>query len=366
MADDRNETIKMVTKYEQIEHLIRSKIASGQIKSGERISSEYELAAELGVHRFTVNKAISNLVRAGMLYRIQGKGTFVAMPKEGVASNNIGVVYGGPADSLFKTWFGGAVTQGIYQASKRSVIFFGSPQSSARRGPEVSDEELAKVDGVLAFEIFNDEYIEKLAARKALVIVDYISDRLKNPAVVFDNVAATKKSTKRLIELGHVRIACVGEDPKRGREHTDPAWQDRIKGWKEAMEGAGYSTDGLFAPLPGRGDPGTTAAEEILSWKKPPTAVVITSDTTAARMMKMFQERGIEVPQQMSIVGFGDEEVCQLVTPALTSSGLDMNEMGVKAVRLLERLIDGEKLDGVVEMVETYYVERESIGPPPK
>ncbi|MBN1809235.1 MAG: GntR family transcriptional regulator [Planctomycetes bacterium] len=365
MDGNKDDAIRMVTKYEQIEQLIKNRIRNGEYKPGDRISSEYELADELGVHRFTVNKAISNLVRTELLYRVQGKGTFVSIPREREASNCIGVVYGGPREALFQTGFGAAVMQGIYDGAERNIMFFDTDIVSTTRGPELSDAELDKVDGVLAFEIFNDEYIERLAARKPLVSVDYWAEGQKAPAVIFDNIGATKKAARNLLSLGHRRIACVSEDP--GRVYTDPAWQDRTRGWREAMEEAGLTTDGLFEGLPARsGDLGVGAAENILKWDVPPTAVMVMSDHAAAHLMKVVAAHGVRVPEDMSVVGFGDEDVCKVVTPGLSSIGLDVNEMGVKAAKLLERTIHGQVPAGEVEKVETYYVERESVGPPPK
>ncbi|HHN47155.1 MAG TPA: GntR family transcriptional regulator [Planctomycetes bacterium] len=362
-SQDRANSIRMVTKYEQIEHMIRSKIVSGELKTGERIESEYELAEKLGVHRFTVNKAISNLVRAGLLYREQGKGTFVAAQRHDGTTNCLGVVFGGPTEALFRTGFGTAVIQGIYQAAERSILFFGSNQSSARVGPDISDEELARVDGLLAFEIFNDEYISKLAARRPLVMVDYSSRKLQLPSVIFDNVGGVKRAAQKLIEAGHRRIACVGEDPRK--EHTDPAWLDRTRGWEAAMDEAGLESRGLFIPIQSRnGEMGIDAAHRLLKMNDRPTAAIAATDSIAAHMMKVFQGEGMEMPRDMSIVGFGNEEVCEVLTPTLSSIGMDMQDMGVKAVNLLERMLKGEDAASTTEIVKTYLIERESVAPP--
>ena len=70
-----------VPLYQQIKELIRSSIMSGELKPGEKISSELELIDKYGVSRVTIRNSISELVNEGYLIKKQGKGTFVSRPK---------------------------------------------------------------------------------------------------------------------------------------------------------------------------------------------------------------------------------------------------------------------------------------------
>ena len=67
--------------YHQLKEYLRSQVDDGVLKPGDAVPSERELCARHGISRMTVSKAISTLVNAGVLYREQGKGTFVALPK---------------------------------------------------------------------------------------------------------------------------------------------------------------------------------------------------------------------------------------------------------------------------------------------
>ncbi|MFA7185204.1 MAG: GntR family transcriptional regulator, partial [Victivallales bacterium] len=69
--------IETLSKSAQIEEMIKEKILSGELKPDDQLPSEVSIAAELGTHRLTVNKAVSSLVRDGLLYRKHGRGTFV-------------------------------------------------------------------------------------------------------------------------------------------------------------------------------------------------------------------------------------------------------------------------------------------------
>lgn len=70
-----------VPLYLQLSSALIAQIGSGELKPGDRIPSERELAAELGVSRITARQAIDMLLRNGLVYREQGRGTFVAEPK---------------------------------------------------------------------------------------------------------------------------------------------------------------------------------------------------------------------------------------------------------------------------------------------
>lgn len=83
---DKNSTVPIHT---QLSSIIRKMIEEGELKEGDSITAERELCSMQDVSRMTVNKAISTLVSEGLLYRVQGKGTFVAKNKKKYQFSNI-------------------------------------------------------------------------------------------------------------------------------------------------------------------------------------------------------------------------------------------------------------------------------------
>lgn len=77
----RKMKFESTSKYQQVEDLIRDMVKRGGLQPGARLPAEIEIAEKTGTHRLTVNKAMNNLVASGLLYRIHGKGTFVAERK---------------------------------------------------------------------------------------------------------------------------------------------------------------------------------------------------------------------------------------------------------------------------------------------
>lgn len=80
-AITRHDEWGLVPLYYQLKRIIQEKIENEELKPGDRLPSEREIAEEYGISRMTVRQGITELVRLGLLYRKQGKGTFVAEPK---------------------------------------------------------------------------------------------------------------------------------------------------------------------------------------------------------------------------------------------------------------------------------------------
>ena len=278
-----------------------------------------------------------------------------------------GLRIGGPEESLFKSEFFAPILQGIHKSESFNLLVMGSQgYPSTQKGPVVSEDDLARVDGYFALELFNDEYIQRMAEHRPVVSIDYFSEALGMPGVVIDNVGGAQEATQHLLSLGHREIVCVSEDPER--EFTDPAWQDRQAGWLKAMKEAGIEdAERLFIPLPSRsGEAGVPAAEKALGMKTRPTAAFVVSGGVAIAFMKRLQESEVSIPGEFSVVAFGDSEICEVVEPPMTAVDINAEEMGREAVRLMEEVLSGKPPKPLRRDIPTELVVRESTGHAPK
>ena len=167
-------------------------------------------------------------------------------------------------------------------------------------------------------------------------------------------------ATLCLLRAGHRRIAHI-----HGQSWTDPA-RDRLSGYRRALA----EHDILFDPAlvrPGNWEPPTgyehTAA--LMALPEPPTAIFVANDMMAVGCYDALKERGLRIPQDVSVVGYDDREIAQFMRPPLTTVVLPHYEMGVQAAATL---IGGDlRPDGRQPQikVECTLVERESVGPPP-
>lgn len=166
-------------------------------------------------------------------------------------------------------------------------------------------------------------------------------------------------ATLHLIRAGHRRIAHI-----HGQSWTDPS-RDRLKGYRRALA----EHDILFDPalvLPGNWEPptGYEHTRTLMDLPDPPTALYVANDMMAVGAYDALKERGLRIPQDVSIVGYDDREIAQFMRPPLTTVILPHYEMGVQAA---ETLIDGLIRPAGRQpqiKVECTLVDRASVAPP--
>jgi LacI family transcriptional regulator len=173
------------------------------------------------------------------------------------------------------------------------------------------------------------------------------------------HAAGAKQATEHLLELGHRRIGAIA---------GAPGWyatEERLLGFRAALAGAGILLDReLVVYSDWRIPRGTEAAEQLLALPDPPTAIFGFNDNVAIGALHAARNRGLSVPDDLSIVGFDDTEQAMIVTPQLTSVRQPLAEMGRMGVSLLIRIIEGQRVDALRLELSTKLVVRGSTGPP--
>ena len=152
----------------------------------------------------------------------------------------------------------------------------------------------------------------------------------RSASVQIDNEGAARRMTERLIALGHRRIGFVVG------HRSFAVSNQRLAGYLDALREAGIPLD-LGLVQQGWFDfrSGQAAAEELLSLPEPPTAIFASSDDMAAGVLNIAHQRGLRVPDQLSIAGFDDTDLASLVWPTLTTMRQPIRAMAEKAAELL-------------------------------
>lgn len=148
-------------------------------------------------------------------------------------------------------------------------------------------------------------------------------------AMTMGDEHSARLATEHLIGLGHTRIGFVaGSD-----EYSLSQW--RIDGWRDAMAAAGLDASGLCE----RGDfgyaSGALVAAALLDRQHPPTAIIASSDQMALAALDMAAERGLRVPQDLSLVSFDNSPLARFSDPPLTAVDQPIAATFSKAVELL-------------------------------
>lgn len=178
------------------------------------------------------------------------------------------------------------------------------------------------------------------------------------PAVSATHWAGAKAATDHLLALGHRRIGAITGP------HGWVASVDRLDGYHAALAGAGVLPEPeLVAKGNFTTESGYIGAASLLDASEPPTAIFAFNDEMAVGAMKAARERGLRLPEDLSVVGFDDLERAAIVSPALTTVRQPLAEMGRMAVSLLIRLLDNQRLEALSVELATKLVVRESTAP---
>jgi LacI family transcriptional regulator len=179
------------------------------------------------------------------------------------------------------------------------------------------------------------------------------------PTVSAAHMAGADLATAHLLELGHRRIAAI--TGPRGWMAAD----ERLRGYQAALAGAGVLPDpSLVIESNFQVDGGRAAAAALLDLAEPPTAIFAFNDQLAIGAMQSALERGLRVPDELSIVGFDDTAEAEIVTPRLTTVHQPLAEIGRMGVSLLTRLLENQRLEALHVELETKLVKRGSTAPP--
>jgi LacI family transcriptional regulator len=189
-----------------------------------------------------------------------------------------------------------------------------------------------RIDGLLLVAAHRNAQLRQLlrALKIPLVLVDREVPGLESDLVEVDHALGGLLATRHLLELGHPGVACISGPPA-----LSPSSQRRA-GWKLALAEAGLDRregDLERGDFSSRG--GYLAMQALLRRGPRPSAVFVCNDLMAFGALAAANEAGIQVPRQMSIVGYDDIELAAFSTPALTTVAQPKRQIGIQAAELL-------------------------------
>ncbi|WP_205844042.1 LacI family DNA-binding transcriptional regulator [Nakamurella deserti] len=173
------------------------------------------------------------------------------------------------------------------------------------------------------------------------------------PSVNVDDRGGARAGAEHLLGLGHRRIGIVSADivPPYGvvsgggaPDRQSYVAYERIAGWREVLTAAGVEPVVVNRPHPTEGD-GYEALEALLDADPSVTGVLCFADTLAHGVMLAAQNRGLVLPQDLSVVGFDDNPLASRLRPALTTVRQDVHAKGRLAASALVELVEAARSD---------------------
>ncbi|RIX59652.1 GntR family transcriptional regulator [Paenibacillus nanensis] len=352
---------KNLPKYELVKGYIMDHISGSQFRPHDRIPSEAELAEALDVSSITVRKALSDLVNEGMIYRVRGKGSFVADKKSETPnpmSRLVAFIISGTEiyDSSYMQIIKGIQSQ-LALHNYRLVIEF--IENNVRQ----EDELISKINpsdysGLLIYSSDPNaakSYLKLLKnERMPFVMLDRFPNGMPVNCIVCNNQDGAYEATEYLLTLGHRRIGFAAYDFHLSSE------VDRFNGYRNAMADSGVEEDDSIHFLEKELD----YALLLPSIKdRELTALFCVNDRKALEAVEQLTALGVRIPEEISIMGFDDFAGSKFSKVPLTTVKQDFDALGSESAKLLLDLIDGNAVGSKKIMLPTSLVVRESTAP---
>lgn len=323
--------------YLQVIKAIKDEIRKGNFKPNEKIYTQKELCARFKVSNITINKAMDELVREGLLYRRRAKGTFVAEKKEQEKSFVIGLVINNIANPFFARL--AKVIQNRALEAKYNVVYYAN-SNLIEESRSIEMLIKGRANGVVlvpSLDSGEGNLIVGLEARGIPLV--YLNRFLKKPEsdyVIVNNIDGTTQNLKYLLSLGHRRIGFVAAAP------YSRAIEERLEGYRVFVK-KHHLHENVPIQISGflNEEGGYDGGRIIFSSPNRPTAIFCANDITAVGLLKAARRFQIKVPDELSVIGFDDIEVAKHLSPPLTTVSQPLERMAEIAVEILMEKMKG-------------------------
>jgi len=230
------------------------------------------------------------------------------------------------------------ILQAIYTALREAglnmVVAFGVGDGDARNQAIDGLNFLIErgSDGLIVMSnaMEDEDFVALGPFQSKVVVINQDFPSIRQQCFTVDHDAGGRLAARTLLDAGHRKIAVIA-----GRAAA-PDNQQRIAGFKAELEAAGVNTgrmwmaDGEFTP-----EGGLACAEQLLQSGEEFTAVFCANDEMAVGALSMFQRAGVQVPQQVSVLGYDDTHSAEFTAPQLTSVHIPWSEMTMNGLNYL-------------------------------
>ena len=348
--------------YLQFKETLRQMLLEKDLHPGNKIPSERALSEQYKVCRITVNRAVSELITEGLLYREKAKGTFVASHKQKKLAEDrkrIGVCF---LDiyNITHPYFSKLVNSINASCNKNgySLQVFSTHASEIDETPFIRDIKSRDLSALLPASRMGLRNILLLKEMNVpFVWINHDIPEEDINCVLVDYFSAAFEAVKHLIGLGHKHIGLI----RGSKDNRDTIFS--LPGYKLALEEHGIKFDAnLVRGTAFTEEMGYIAMNEQLNLSKHTTAVYAIDDSLAAGAMKAIDERKLKVPDDIAVVGCGNLLSPYSTEPSLTTLDIHLEKLGELAMEMLLKIVEKKKVEEPRVMLKPALVVRQSCG----
>jgi DNA-binding LacI/PurR family transcriptional regulator len=353
--------------YRQVAQSIRQRIRNGELKSGARLASIDDLAEGYDVTKITIRRAFLELKSEGLIYTRPAQGTYVSelsLPDTRPRKNKVLTV--GLVSRVLLPENPGPYHSEILASLRAEIgnrrgnlVVLPSPDASHGISGQMRRSNL---DAVVYVGAFDSEALRSMIRNgPPSVLVDFHVRGVNVDRIIVDNVGGGEIAIGHLLSLGHRDIAII-LGPEEGT-----AAKERLVGVRQAVERAGIPLTSLrFLPGNFLLESGYEAMASLLKTNPLPTAVFCMNDEMAVGALQAIHRlSSLEVPRDISILGFDDILWAAATHPRLTTVCVDKKLMGKLAIERVMSIVGRREHTITSTTITPELLKRESTAPPP-
>ncbi|MAS33889.1 MAG: hypothetical protein CL610_07775 [Anaerolineaceae bacterium] len=350
---------------------LRHQIKNDLLKPHDRLPGEWELVETLNISRATIQRAWQAAQDEGLIYRVTGKGTFVAEPPVATERETIG---------FFIPEYRGTFAVHMLNGAERVMRQHGYRVHFASTDRNLDEENRLlrqlQNDGasgcimVPSHSGLNGRLLGSPDLKLPIVLMDRPINGIVLPCVSSNNYDGGLQAVTHLTGLGHRDILFLARPhldlwsvSERYRAYQDTMNSMQIEARPPFLMGSNRELSSYEAYLH-PDDSDIQPLIDLLKSSDRPTAIFAVNDWIALKAQRAIALAGLRNPQDISLIGFDDLDIAQYQTPPLTTIAQNAALIGAEAARRLITLIQGEQVDSILTLVPTRLVVRGSTAPP--
>jgi DNA-binding LacI/PurR family transcriptional regulator len=334
-------------RYREIKNMLLTEI--GKMNSNDRLPSRTELCKRLETTRMTLDKAMNELVAEGTLFSRKGSGTYVAdangqLP---VHKGNWAVIVRDVRRAFYADIVRGV--ENVAQSYGINVILCNSDCDFDKQEQYIKRLSHSDVSGLIIVPILSQDprengrlYSQLAELKVPCVFCNRNGDWLNAPVVTSNDFYGGYIAAKHLLEKGYRNIAYIAN--RKFRTSVD-----RCQGYISALMEQGIEVDREIILIEDQDDAplfGLEMMKKILVLGHKVDGVFCFSNKITQQVYQAIVEAGLRVSDDIGVVGYDDLDICEKLTPAVTSIAYKNLEVGTKAAEVLYKKINKENMSG--------------------
>jgi len=359
-----NDILSKELKYFKIYNDIKNKIITYKMPSGTQLLGVRELMQHYTVSYNTISKALKQLEKDNLIRREHGKGIFVEQKRHWnnieKEPNTIGLIVTDMDIPFFNEII--RVIEMELSNAGYDIFIRNSDFNSELESNIINSFIERKVKGIIMVPTFDENNAGYLAGVDGIAVPIMYIIRHKysydNNYIVPDDYDGAFQAVDYLIKMGHRDIGYIGGEKIRPNDL-------RFKGYHDCMTSRGlqindeWTAYGQFFEV----ESGFATMKKLLALPRLPTAFFCYTDSIVVGAMKACKEAGLRIPEDISMIGFNNDDITTLVEPQITTMSISLKNICRMAVRNILDLIDNSagQSDYIQLKVPVTLIERQSV-----